>query len=70
MTRAEDTKGKEQELEAYRSEESGWSVLQLHSDEHGPVTAVGVAAELQTGEELRLFGRWVEDPGFGMHFRP
>ncbi len=62
----------------YYNPETGYCVLRLKADrrvvgknrgDDGLVTVVGVMAELQPGETLRLSGQWTSHPDFGRQFR-
>jgi len=52
----------------YCNEENAWSVVRLSLPGNVTATAVGNLLGLQPGENLRLFGRWVDDRRFGRQF--
>lgn len=52
----------------FRSEESGFCVLQIEC-ENEPVTAVGVMPAVAAGELVRLEGVWQVHPSFGRQFK-
>ncbi len=52
----------------YSSEESGFAVVSLITDE-GPRTAAGSLAPVHEGEMLRLHGRWDRHPKYGRQFK-
>jgi len=52
----------------YASEESGFAVVSLITDE-GPQTAAGSIAPVHEGEMLRLHGRWDTHAKFGRQFK-
>lgn len=68
------TSGKFETLEGsveritFRNEENEWTVLELESgnDLH---KVVGVLPLVNVGEYLKLAGKWVEHPNFGIQFR-
>jgi exodeoxyribonuclease V alpha subunit len=54
----------------FTNEENAWSVVRLTVPGHrDTVTAVGNLLGIQPGENLRLTGRWVNDPKWGRQFR-
>ena len=52
----------------FRSEESGFTVLQIEYQDE-PVTAVGVMPTVVSGEFVRLEGTWQVHPSFGRQFK-
>ena len=52
----------------FRKPESGFTVLELSSDEEY-ITVVGVLPEISVGEELKLRGKWVVHQTFGKQFK-
>ena len=52
----------------FRSEESGWTVLELASDDEFH-KVVGFLPAIQVGESVRLSGEWVEHARYGRQFR-
>lgn len=48
--------------------DTGWTVLDLES-EGELYRVVGVLPEVKAGEYLKLLGRWVDHPSFGLQFR-
>lgn len=52
----------------FRKPETGFTVLELSSDEEY-MTVVGVLPEISVGEELKLRGRWVVHQTFGKQFK-
>lgn len=54
---------------AYQSPDTGWSVVELDTEERGAVTATGALLGVQVGEQLRLTGRFETDQRFGEQFR-
>ena len=52
----------------YRNPENGYSVLDV-SSEGKLLTAVGLLAVAEPGEELQMRGRWVKHPTFGSQFK-
>lgn len=68
----------EQELETlsgvaeeltFRREDTGFTVLDLSSDDGELITVVGVLPEVSPGEELKLAGHWDNHATFGRQFR-
>ena len=54
----------------YRSDESGWTVFKIFSEEENKaVTATGSIAEINEGSYLCLTGNWVKHPSFGKQFK-
>ncbi len=54
----------------FHNPENGWTVLRLTvSGERESTTVVGPLAGIQTGETLRLEGKFLHDPKFGRQFR-
>ncbi|RPH56116.1 hypothetical protein EHM82_04010, partial [bacterium] len=50
----------------FTNEENAWSVVRLTVPGHrDTVTAVGNLLGIQPGENLRLTGKWVNDPKWG-----
>lgn len=52
----------------FHAPDSGYAVMHLRCD-RACVTAVGNVSALQTGENLRVYGRWVVDARYGRQFR-
>ncbi len=52
----------------FHAPDSGWTVLHLRCGNRR-VTAVGNLSTAETGENLRVYGRWVEDARYGRQFR-
>lgn len=52
----------------YRNAENGYSVLDVSADGK-LITAVGSLSCVEPGEELRMRGKWVVHPTFGMQFK-
>lgn len=52
----------------FRNEENGWTVLDLTVEEDMH-KVVGVLPTVHAGEYLKLMGKWVEHPSFGIQFR-
>lgn len=53
----------------YRKEETGFTVLDLSTEEGELITVVGVLPEISAGEELKLAGHWDTHATFGRQFR-
>ena len=53
----------------YRKEDSGFTVLDVSTEEGELVTVVGVLPEISAGEELKLTGHWDTHVTFGRQFR-
>ncbi|MFQ5669183.1 MAG: ATP-dependent RecD-like DNA helicase [Acidobacteriota bacterium] len=54
----------------FSSEADAWSVIRLRiAGQSKPVTSVGNLLGVQPGENLRLSGRWGDDPKYGRQFR-
>ena len=52
----------------FHNAENGWTVLEMDCD--GELeTVVGVSADVQSGEELKVMGRWVNHPNYGRQFK-
>jgi hypothetical protein len=49
---------------AFASEDTGWSVLELKTDQGQLVRAVGIAPHARPGERVRCTGLWVRDDSF------
>ena len=52
----------------YRNEKNEYTILELNTGEE-LVTVVGVMPWVSCGEELRVFGGWVNHPSFGQQFK-
>lgn len=51
----------------YSNPENHWTVLRLSADGRpGEVTVVGTLAGIGEGERLRIWGRWIRDPRYGL----
>ncbi|MCL2842130.1 MAG: ATP-dependent RecD-like DNA helicase [Oscillospiraceae bacterium] len=53
----------------FQSEDSGYTVLRLDTDEDRQVTAVGTLPFLAAGESLCATGTWVSHPSYGEQFK-
>ena len=54
----------------FRNPESGFTIARLELDGRVvPVTVKGVLAGVESGERVRVHGRWVEDAKYGRQFR-
>ena len=53
----------------YRKEETGFTVMDLSTEDGELVTVVGVLPDISPGEELQLTGRWDNHNKFGRQFR-
>lgn len=54
----------------FQNPQTGWTVMRLAvAGQPGTVTAVGPLSGVQSGEELRLTGRWITDARWGRQFR-
>ena len=53
----------------FRREDTGFTVLDLSTEDGELITVVGVLPEIAAGEELRLSGRWDSHSTFGRQFR-
>lgn len=53
----------------FRREDTGFTVLDLMTEDGELVTVVGVLPEIAPGEELKLTGRWDQHASFGRQFR-
>ncbi|HPZ00727.1 MAG TPA: helix-hairpin-helix domain-containing protein, partial [Clostridiales bacterium] len=53
----------------FRKEESGFTVLDLSTEEGELITVVGILPEISAGEELKLTGYWDTHANFGRQFR-
>lgn len=53
----------------FQSEDSGYTVLRLDTDEDRQVTAVGTLPFLAPGESLHATGVWVSHPSYGEQFK-
>ena len=76
MTRETDTLNAAQVLEGevalvtFTNPESGFAVMQIQTAGQGQtVTACGPLAGVQPGQQVKLEGRWEEEPRYGRQFR-
>ncbi|MBO4382888.1 MAG: ATP-dependent RecD-like DNA helicase, partial [Clostridia bacterium] len=53
----------------FRREDTGFTVLDISTEDGELITVVGVLPEIAAGEELRLSGRWDTHSSFGRQFR-
>ena len=53
----------------FRREDTGFTVLDISTEDGELITVVGVLPEISAGEELRLSGRWDTHSSFGRQFR-
>ena len=53
----------------FRDDDSGFTIARLEREGEEPVTIKGLLAGVDTGERLRVSGRWQEDPRFGKQLR-
>ena len=53
----------------YRKEETGFTVMDLSTEDGELVTVVGVLPDISPGEELQLTGRWDNHNKFGRQCR-
>ena len=53
----------------FRKEETGFTVMDISTEEGELVTVVGVLPEIAAGEELKLTGHWDTHATFGRQFR-
>ena len=53
----------------FTNEENAWSVVRIVAAGQPEATAVGNLVGVQPGEQLRLSGKWVNDPRHGRQFR-
>ncbi len=50
----------------FRNEQNGYTVIELSGDEE--ITAVGIMPDVNSGEEVRLIGKFKPHPNYGMQF--
>lgn len=67
-TELEVLEGMAEEL-VFRREDTGFTVLDISTEDGELITVVGVLPEISAGEELRLSGRWDSHSSFGRQFR-
>ena len=53
----------------FRSEDTGFTVMDISAEDGELVTVVGVLPDIAPGEEVRFFGRWDTHAKFGKQFR-
>ncbi len=53
----------------YRKEDTGYTVLDVASEDGELITVVGVLPEIAAGEEVHFIGSWDRHPTFGRQFR-
>ncbi|MBR6479215.1 MAG: ATP-dependent RecD-like DNA helicase [Clostridia bacterium] len=53
----------------YRKEDTGYTVLDVASEDFELITVVGVLPEISAGEEVHFIGAWDRHPTFGRQFR-
>lgn len=53
----------------YRKEDTGYTVLDVASEDGELITVVGVLPEIAAGEEVHFTGNWDRHPTFGRQFR-
>ncbi|MBQ3897349.1 MAG: ATP-dependent RecD-like DNA helicase, partial [Clostridia bacterium] len=53
----------------YRKEDTGYTVLDVASEDGELITVVGVLPEIAAGEEVHFTGSWDRHPTFGRQFR-
>ncbi|MFL2859746.1 MAG: helix-hairpin-helix domain-containing protein [Pontiellaceae bacterium] len=54
----------------FHSDESGFCVLRIKSDEHNDlVTLTGTASSVNDGEWIAADGEWINDPSYGKQFK-
>lgn len=53
----------------FQSEDTGFAVVSLRSDEFQATTAAGKLGQVHEGEFLKLHGKWAEHPRFGRQFQ-
>ena len=53
----------------FRKPETGFTVMDISTEDGELITVVGVLPEISAGEELRLSGRWDNHATFGRQFR-
>ncbi|MBQ1707230.1 MAG: ATP-dependent RecD-like DNA helicase, partial [Clostridia bacterium] len=53
----------------FRREDTGFTVLDISTEDGELITVVGVLPEISAGEELRLSGHWDAHSTFGRQFR-
>ena len=52
----------------FRNESNGWCVFEMSCDDE-LVTVVGTFFQIQSGEEIRVMGEWVNHPSYGRQFK-
>lgn len=53
----------------YRKEETGYTIIDVASEEGELITVVGVLPEISAGEEVHFIGTWEQHPTFGRQFK-
>lgn len=53
----------------FRSDDTGFTVLELIDDDGGEITAVGPLAAAAVGEGIKVTGEWSEHRSYGMQFK-
>lgn len=53
----------------YRKEETGYTIIDVASEEGELITVVGVLPEISAGEEVHFVGTWEQHPTFGRQFK-
>ncbi len=53
----------------YKSDDSGYTVMDVETDSGDFLTAVGIMPHIGEGEAVRLYGYWTTHPSFGEQFR-
>ncbi|MDO5448258.1 MAG: ATP-dependent RecD-like DNA helicase [Clostridia bacterium] len=53
----------------YRKEETGYTIIDVASEDGELITVVGVLPEISAGEEVHFIGTWEQHPTFGRQFK-
>jgi exodeoxyribonuclease V alpha subunit len=56
------------ETVVYRNENNGWTVFEMDCGDE-LFTVVGTVFQIQSGEELKVMGQWVNHPNYGRQFK-
>jgi exodeoxyribonuclease V alpha subunit len=57
------------EAVVFYNEENSYTIMQVASESHGPVTVRGKLPAVAVGEEIRATGHWQDDRRFGRQFQ-
>ena len=53
----------------YRKEETGYTIIDVASEDGELITVVGVLPDISAGEEVHFVGTWEQHPTFGRQFK-